>query len=159
MKQVRVTLDYTFASEKDAIAYYENINYRIGGTECYGIHYRDHFKLCILMPDNGMRVLSNISESLHEGFVFTPNGEYGISKAFIGVEKSVNDFVFEGGALEDAVKSLRDENCNTLVLAGERGIPEYLIIAAAKIKAAMPEINIAVRGKDDNRFDTIVNIM
>jgi hypothetical protein len=155
MKQVRVKLNETFSTREEALLYFENNNDRIGGIECYPVSEIEGFELLILMPDNGARVLGSKGDALYPDFLSD-------GKAFIGVERPVELFARFGTSIEDAVKSLRDEKCHTLVLAGQYGggIPHYNLIAASKLKAAMPELKVGVVGWDGEPADIcVVNIM
>ena len=115
MKQIRVRLNETFSTREEALLYFENNNDRIGGIECYPVSQQtEGFELLVLMPDNGVRVLGSKGDALYPDFLSD-------GKAFIGVEKPVELFARFGTSIEDAVKSLCDEKCHTLVLAAQYG--------------------------------------
>ena len=155
MKQIRVKRNETFSTREEALLYFENNNDRIGGIECYPVSEIEGFELLILMPDNGVRVLGSKGDGLYLNFLSD-------GKALIGVERAVDGFARFGTSIEDAVKSLRAENCHTLVLAGcyGGGIPHYNLIAASKLKAVMPELKVGVLGWEGEPADLcIVQIM
>lgn len=157
MKQVRVKINQTFSTKEEAVAYFNIYNNdHIGGIECYTNNdIEGDVELSILMPDNGVRVLGSKGDGLYLNFLSD-------GKAFIGVERAVDGFARFGTSIEDAVKSLRAENCHTLVLAGcyGGGIHHYNLIAASKLKAAMPELKVGVLGCEDDSVElSVVQIM